>query len=191
MEKEYQIMIKKINVFNIKNQKGFSLIEMMVVVVILGLIVLGLVTFFTGGARSWIAGQSQLEAQRNARQAIDQMVREIREGKNITSGSEISITVSVPHFDVDGNIDSYNDVNYYWFGNTWDPINRIVSSGTNALINNVLSLTFTYFDSSGNPVTPESASKVHILLEVDVDKDNNPDITLNTDVNLRNYGLGI
>ena len=31
------------------NQKGFSLIEMMVVVIILGLIVLGLVTFFTGG----------------------------------------------------------------------------------------------------------------------------------------------
>jgi len=43
-------MIKK----NLINKKGFSLIEMMVVVVILGLIVLGLVTFFTGGARSWV-----------------------------------------------------------------------------------------------------------------------------------------
>ena len=28
-----------------------------------------------------------------------------------------------------------------------------------------------------------------MLLEVDVDDDGNPDITLNTDVNLRNYGL--
>ncbi|GAG87133.1 unnamed protein product, partial [marine sediment metagenome] len=26
-------------------------------------------------------------------------------------------------------------------------------------------------------------------LKVDIDKDNKPDITLNTDVNLRNYGL--
>jgi len=51
------------------NLKGFSLIELMVVVVILSLIVLGLVTFFTGGARSWISGQSQLTAQRSARQA--------------------------------------------------------------------------------------------------------------------------
>jgi prepilin-type N-terminal cleavage/methylation domain-containing protein len=66
----------------ISNKKGFSLIELMVVVVILGLVVLGLVTFFTGGARSWISGQSQLEAQRNARQAMDIMVREIREGKS-------------------------------------------------------------------------------------------------------------
>ena len=71
---------------------------MMVVVVILGLIVLGLVTFFTGGAKSWVAGQSQLKAQREARHAIDRMVREIREGKNITTSSETSITVSVPHF---------------------------------------------------------------------------------------------
>jgi len=117
------------------------------------------------------------------------MVREIREGKNITTGSEISITVSVPHFDIDGNVDSYNDVNYYWSGDTWDPINRIVSLGINALINNVQSLAFTYFDSSGNLVTPGNASKVHINLQVDVDRDSNPDITLNTDVNLRNYGL--
>ena len=172
-----------------KNKKGFSLIEMMVVVIILGLIVLGLVTFFTGGAKSWVAGQSQLEAQRNSRQAIDRMVREIREGKNITTGSETSITVSVPHFDVNGNIDFCNSVNYYWSGNIWYPINRIVSSGTNVLINNVQSLAFTYFDSSGNLVTPENASKVHINLQVDIDRDSNPDITLNTDVNLRNFGL--
>ena len=68
---------KLIYTFFRKNQKGFSLIEMMVVVAILGLIVLGLVTFFTGGAKSWVAGQSQLEAQRNARQAMDRMGREI------------------------------------------------------------------------------------------------------------------
>ena len=39
-------------IFHLKKEKGFSLIEMMVVVVILGLIVLGLVTFFTGGTKS-------------------------------------------------------------------------------------------------------------------------------------------
>ncbi|RXG66813.1 prepilin-type N-terminal cleavage/methylation domain-containing protein, partial [Candidatus Atribacteria bacterium 1244-E10-H5-B2] len=65
-------------IFHLKKEKGFSLIEMMVVVVILGLIVLGLATFFTGGTKSWITGQYQLAAQRNARQAMDRMVREIR-----------------------------------------------------------------------------------------------------------------
>ncbi|PKP55613.1 hypothetical protein CVT91_15225, partial [Candidatus Atribacteria bacterium HGW-Atribacteria-1] len=109
------------------------------------------------------------------RQAIDRMVREIRHGEVVTTGTTTSITVTIPAL---GSESTYN-VTYSWSGNTWDPINRIVSSGTNPLINNVQNLHFTYPDTS----------KVHILLEVDFDKDNNPDVTLNSDVNLRNYGL--
>jgi len=182
-----------INKILIKNQKGFSLIEMMVVVVILGLIVLGLVTFFTGGARSWISGQSQLEAQRNARQAMDRMVREIREGKEIMSGSDISVTVKVPVFDTNGNIISYGNVVYALFNS------NTIRRGTISLINNVLKISgediFEYYDSSGIKYDPPDSttlptiSKIHINLKVDVDDDGNPDITLNTDVNLRNYGL--
>lgn len=160
MQKKY---LKKIY---IKKQKGFSLIEMMVVVAIIGLIVLGLVTFFTGGARSWVAGQSQLEAQRNARQAMDRMVKEIREGDSIASGSNAtSITV-----------------NYLTLGKssvTYSLSDNTISRESSPLIDNVKTLKFTYPD----------ASKVHILLEVNVDNDENPDITLNTDINLRNYGL--
>ena len=159
------------------NQKGFSLIEMMVVVCILGLIVLGLVTFFTGGAMSWVAGQSQLEAQRNARQAMDIMVREIIEGNSITSGSSAaSITINY--------LASFGkgSVTYSLSGTT-------ISRDGNPLINNVQSLSFTYFDSNGSSIAPENASKVHIDLKVDVDDDGNPDIALNTDVKLRNYGL--
>jgi len=182
-----------IKIFYVKNQKGFSLIEMMVVVVILGLIVLGLVTFFTGGTKSWVAGQSQLKAQREARQAIDRMVREIREGKNITNGYDISVTVRVPHFDVNGNIDSYNDVNYDLYNAT------TIRRDTGPLIDNVLKITgedvFEYYDSSGIQYNPpdistlSKISKMHINLKVDVDDDGKPDITLNTDVNLRNFGL--
>ena len=153
------------------NQKGFSLIEMMVVVVILGLIVLGLVTFFTGGARSWITGQGQLQAQRNARQAMDIMVREIREGESVSSGTATSITVDIPAL----GSNPAGSVTYNWLGTPGDPINR----EGNPLINNVKTLNFSYPDES----------KVHILLEVDVDDDGNPDIILNTNVNLRNYGL--
>jgi len=172
--KNKKIMLEK---FFVKNQNGFSLIEMMVVVAILGLIVLGLVTFFTGGAKSWVAGQSQLEAQRNARQAMDIMVREIREGNDIESVSNAT-SVTINYIASFGK----NPVTYSLSDTT-------ISRDGSPIINNVQSLTFTYFNSSGNQVVPENASKVHIDLEVDVDKDSNPDITLNTDVNLRNYGL--
>lgn len=153
--------------FYVKNQKGFSLIEMMVVVVILGLVVLGLVTFFTGGVKSWVTGQSQLTAQRNARQAMDRMVREIREGNSFTiSTDNKSITISYP-------------TSFGKSSVTYSLSSTIISRDGSPVINNVKTLEFTYTDSS----------KVHILLEVDVDKDDNPDVTLNTDVNLRNYGL--
>ena len=177
------------NILFIKNQKGFSLIEMMVALGILSLIIIGLVTFFSGGTRAWVTGQYQLEAQRNARLSMDRMVKEIREGKNITSGSEISIIVSVPHFDVNGNIDSYNNVTYDLHDAT------TIRRNTIPLIDNVLKISgediFEYYDSSGIEINPpdSTVSKVHINLKVDVDKDDSSDITLNTDVNLRNYGL--
>jgi len=142
---------------------GFSLIELMVVVVLIGLIVLGLVTFFTGGARSWIIGQSQLKAQREARQAMDSMVREIREGSEVTTDTDIKIIFNTP-----------------WVtGITYELLSGTLNRNSTPLINNVSNLDFDY----------PSLSKVHILMEVDVDDDGRPDITLNTDVNLRNYGL--
>ena len=163
---------------------------MMVVVVILGLIVLGLVTFFTGGAKSWVAGQSQIKAQREARQAMDGMVREIREGKNVKANSASNLVLFITPFDGSPNIQYHLNVGTLY-------------RNTNAIIDNILSLSFTYFDNNGEqicdvggvPIDPlyiddaSKVSKVHIYLQVDVDKDSNPDITLNTDINLRNYGL--
>lgn len=184
-------ILKKIK---IKNEKGFSLIEMMVVVVILGLIVLGLVTFFTGGAKSWVAGQSQLKAQREARQAMDIMVREIREGENVKTGSDDdTIVVSIPALG--------SEVAYEV---TYSLSDTKIKRGTTSLIDNVLITgedIFEYYDNiqkylpdDANPDINLSnniskISKIHINLKVDVDKDGNSDITLNTDVNLRNYGL--
>jgi len=177
-----------------KNQKGFSLIEMMVVVVILGLIVLGLVTFFTGGAKSWVAGQSQLKAQREARQAIDIMVREIREGKNVKTSSASNLILFITPFG------GSPDIQYHLNTGT----GTLYRNTNNAVIDNVLDLSFTYFDNNadqvcdddGDPIDPltsdddaSKVSKVHIFLQVDVDDDGNPDITLDTDVNLRNFGL--
>jgi len=141
MKEVYQIVRKTTDIFKIKNQKGFSLIEMMVVVVILGLIVLGLVTFFTGGAKSWVAGQSQLEAQRNARQAMDRMVREIREGSEITTDTDTKIIFDTPWV---------TEITYELLVNT-------LYRNNTPLINNVSVLDF-----------DASLSKVHILLEVDV-----------------------
>jgi hypothetical protein len=69
-----------------------------------------------------------------------------------------------------------NPVTYSFSDNT-------ISRNDIPLINNVKTLNFIYPDESA------PLSKVHVLLEVDVDKDDYADITLNADVDLRNFGL--
>jgi prepilin-type N-terminal cleavage/methylation domain-containing protein len=169
----------------LKTQKGMTLIELMVTMVILSVIILGLVVFFSGGVRSWITGQYQLEAQRNARQAMESMVREIRHGEIIKKddSTSTSIVFNTP-------FNGSPDINYYL-----DTGTGILYRNTNPIIDDVLSLSFIYLDNTDN-VIPTSdlefsnkVSKIHIKLQVDVDGDNNPDITLNSDIDLRNFDL--
>ena len=169
---------------NIKNKKGFTLIELMVVVAILGLLIIGTVSFFGGGIRSWISGQYQLQAQRDARMRLDQMVKEIREGDEFDNTSD-SNTVKVNY-----SVLSKDSVTYEWAGNSGDGLKR---EGAHFL-DNVHSISFIFLNKNGIEKPPNEASKVLINLQVDLDGDaktgGNPDITLNTEVNLRNYGLG-
>ena len=170
----------------IKTQKGMTLIELMVTMVIFSIIILGLVVFFSGGVKSWISGQYQLEAQRNARQAMESMVREIRHGRTVEDTSDsISIVFVTP-------FDGSPEINYHL--DTASGIG-ILYRNTNPIIDDVQSLSFTYLDNADN-VIPTSdlefsnkVSKIHIELQVDVDGDKNPDITLNSDIDLRNFDL--
>jgi len=168
----------------IKDCKGYSLIELMVVVGLISLIVLGLVTFFTGGARSWIAGQAQLKAQREARMTMDRMVKEIREGKSVVIGNDNAVTISFP------SALGKENVSFALFGSS------VKRNGINTLIDNIPEggLFFTYFDDEENEAAdPTTASKLRIELQVDVDGDmssgGNADIVIETEVNLRNYGI--
>jgi len=159
----------------IKSSYGFSIIELMVVVVILSLITLGLVAIFSGGVRSWISGESQLKAQRNARQAMDYMVRELRLSERVIISQDHKIKVSIPALSGAG---SGYLVTYRWSGTPHTPVWRQMHpKGDNILIDDVLNLDFTYPKSSG----------VNILLEIDVDHDNAVDISLTTAVNFRNF----
>lgn len=166
------------------DKNGFTLIELMVVVVILGLITIGLTTLFGGGMRSWISGQFQLEAQRNTRIALDRMVKEIREGDSIDNSSD-SNTITVDFIVLEN-----PSVTYDWSGTSGESLTR----NTAPFLDNVHFLEFIYLNSAGIIVTNESnASKILINIQVDLDGDaatgGNPDVILNTEVNLRNFGL--
>ena len=163
------------------NNKGFTLIELMVVVAILSIIILGLVSLFSGGVRSWVAGQNQLKAQREARQVMDRMVREIREASYIDDGSSNIYT-----------IEFYNPNRNKEIKYSYNEIDKEIKEGSTSLIKNVSSFSFSYYDNNGLVVDPpdrDRISSVKIYLEMDVDNDNNPDIILGAEVNLRNFNL--
>jgi DNA-directed RNA polymerase specialized sigma54-like protein len=111
------------------------------------------------------------------------MVKEIREGNSISSGSNAT-SITINYLASFGK----SPVTYSLSGTT-------ISRDTNPLIDNVLKIAgediFKYYNNSDTEVTPPDAtvSKIHINLKVDVDKDDSPDITLNADVDLRNFGF--
>jgi len=62
-----------------KNQKAYSLIEMIVVMFIFVLLFSALMSFFIVSDKNWRSGQNRLTEQREARRGLDSMVRVLRQ----------------------------------------------------------------------------------------------------------------
>jgi type II secretory pathway pseudopilin PulG len=161
----------------------------MVVVAIISILILGLVGVFSGGVRSWISANYQLKAQREARQVLDYMVKEIRSASHIKDSISDANTIGVSIPDFDENNPSHYIVSYSVGGDN-NQLKRVKSGSASILIENVKKLEFLYFDSNGievNPLDEEFVSKINIEFEIDADKDGKPDINLKTEVRLRNF----
>ncbi len=179
-----------------KNCSGTTLIELMVVITILSLVILGLVTFFGGGIRSWISGQNQLRAQREARIVLDRIVKEIREANHVVAGDnsyERGIEISFPDtLSKDNVVYRFKTVN---INDEYGSIVSIINNATNTLIDNIPNAQnndegffIRYYDVDGKETSAgKDASKIKLTLQVDVDRDKNADITLETEVALRNF----
>ncbi len=74
------------------NEKGFTLAELLVAVAVLGLVLEAVVVVQQNGVQAYIAGSTRVEAQQNARIALDEMAREIRQASAITTANASSIT---------------------------------------------------------------------------------------------------
>ena len=125
----------------LRDQRGFTLTELLVVAAVLGMILGAVVLVQQQGQQAYIFGSHRVEVQQNNRAALELMVRELRSAEAVTAlGSATDITFR----DVAG-----ATVRYQLTGNT---LNRTAAGVGGVLIGGVQSLTFTYYAAGFDPV---------------------------------------
>lgn len=117
----------------IRDQRGFTLAELLVVTAVLGLILTGVVLLQQQGQQTYLIGAHRVEVQQNNRAALELMVRELRSAKSITAvPSATNLTF----------VDENSVTTQYQLAGTI--LNRTVAGTTTPLIGGVQSMTMTY-----------------------------------------------
>jgi len=103
------------------DQKGMSLLEMMIVFAVLSIILVGAYTFINFSYRqySWIDTQSKVN--QDLRAVIQEMTIDIKEAKAVLYASPNTLVMSLP------NMDTYGNIPIYWC----DTITYFVDTGVN------------------------------------------------------------
>ena len=131
--------------------KGFTLIEMIMVITISGIIVAGSGFLLTQGIKAYLTGKTDIDTSWQASMAIERMTRDLHAASSITiaGGGELAI------IDIYGNIIDYKVSSHQLFWNT------------QVLANNVQSIAFTYYDTNGAITATASAIRyVGISLQI-------------------------
>lgn len=164
------------------NKRGFTLIELVIVITIVGIIagVVGYILLAT--VQGWTFKVNRNDLLCDGRLAMNRMVREIREIKDLTS----VVTASASQFrfiDI-GNLDIT-----YTLSST--NLNRTEDGTANLLASNVSNLSFSYYDASGNTITiplvsPSSTDIRRVRINMTLAK-NGGNVYLQSDSKPRNF----
>ena len=192
----------------LKNNKGFTLIEMLVYVLIFSSLVFLSSDFIINGFRSTTYGIEQEEATKIAKKTVDYMTLEIREAKRSNRGDYLLDDVSTQSFSFYSDIDSDSNVEkirYFLDGDTLkkgiiEPLgspleylssNEIIEIVANDVNNQLIDI-FTYYDTNQNIIINPGGDRdrirlVKINLLINVTPEIMPaDYIINMDVHLRN-----
>ena len=120
-------------------QRGISMVEFLVGVLIFSIMMTGVYTAFQAGNRSWSTYENNVALQRDARGAILVMVPELREASGVT------ITQSSGNTTISFSTDTLGAISYAWSnsGGSANKIIRTVGASTRTLASNISALSFT------------------------------------------------
>lgn len=154
----------------IHDSGGFTLIEMLIVLVMSGILMAAIMTTVVSIRRSYTTQEVAADIQQDVRMAIDFMVRDIREAGLDPTGAAgtgferadatfVRVTsdrIAPGDSDANGSIDNDNFEIVSYYRDPADDTIKIrlyentISQTTQTLAEEISNLTFTYFDSDGN-----------------------------------------
>lgn len=147
----------------LRNQKGVTLVEMMIAASLAGLLAAGTGLFLQEGQDAYQAGAGRSEVQQNARVALDRVIRELRTGTAVVSGNATSITFQyVDEAGVTVTVQySLNGTNLQ--RNQTAPVPATAQPET--VIGGVTSVAFTYYDVN-DAVTAAAANAYSVDVQI-------------------------
>lgn len=184
---------------SVSSERGFSLLELLIVLAVFSLILGGLFSSAKNAQARYSFEQDILDSQQSARSAVDMMSREIRQagfpkigyydtalGWNSSNSDKVAagfITVGSTQMGFEGDINEdgiVELVEYRLNGTVLErsAVAKPAGGGTPTssfipLANNIRTLTFNYFDTNGNSTTtPASVKSVAISLDLSTNQFN-------------------
>lgn len=183
----------------LRDQRGYTVAEMLVTAAVIGFIMAGLLSLLVSGQQSYTTGAGRAEAQQNARLVVERMIRELRTAGHDPLGTATFAAVTalgagtgfVIRNDWNGsgaidaavattvdNVQHGEQITYTFAGTTLTRQESVVDAAAVTVTDRISSFTLTYRDADDTVVATPSGVNAASIRTVEVDVTTQPDFTV-------------